>query len=99
MGIFKRCGRKLKQIEKSCFDHHNRVHQLPNIPDNTDVWVTRDDRPTRRQVVSTGDTPRSNVVNTPSGTVRQNRSHLRVVPSSESESSVKPSLITRVIMT
>ena len=99
MTTFKRCGQKLKQTEKSGFDHHNRVHQLPNIQDNTDVWFTRDDRPTRRQVVSTGDAPRSNIVNTLSGTVRQNHSHLKVVPSSESESSVKPSLITRVIMT
>ena len=34
----------------------------------------------RDKVVSTGDTPRSYVVDTPIGTVQRNRVHLRVIP-------------------
>ena len=40
------------------------------------------DRPTRGQVVSAGEAPRSYSVRTPSGSIRRNRHHLRVLPSS-----------------
>ena len=56
-----------------------------------------DSGPTQGQVVSTGDTPRSYVVDTPTGTVQRNRVHLRVIPGSpERPSTEEP---TRRIMT
>ena len=58
------------------------MHSLPDIPDNTDVWVTVADRPTQGYVVSSSEAPRSYTVRTSSGTVRQNRHHLRVLTSS-----------------
>ena len=78
---FKRCDEELKERQKKDFDRHNQVHSLPDIPDNTDVWVTMADRPTRGHVVSSSKAPRSYTVRTPSGTVRRNRHHLRVLPS------------------
>jgi len=79
---FKKCNKKFKQRQKKDFDHHNRVHKLPDIPDNADVWIQSANRPTQGQVISKGCTPRSYVVSTPTGTVQQNRAHLRVVPNS-----------------
>ena len=97
---FRRCDQGLKKKQKRDYDCHHQVRQLPNIPDNTDVWVARDDRPVRGQVVSTSEAPRSNNVSIPSGNVRCNRHHLRVIP--DSQSSVNHPAITeptRTIMT
>ena len=68
----------LKKQQKRDFNRHHRVHDLPDIPDNTDVWVTLGGTP--GQVQSSAGAPRSYVVETPTGSVRQSRSHLRTVP-------------------
>ena len=97
---FKRCDQGLKKRQKRDYDRHHQVRQLPDIPDNTDVLVTRDDGPVRGQVVSTSEAPRSYNVSITSGNVRRNRHHLRVIP--DSQSSVKRPAITeptRTIMT
>ena len=33
---------EFKSHQKSNFDRHHRVHQLPDIPDQTEVWITTD---------------------------------------------------------
>ena len=97
---FKKCDQDLKKRQKRDYDRHYKVRQLPDIPDNTDVWVTRDDRTSRGQVVSTSEAPRSYNVNVPSGNVRRNRRHLRVIPDSRSPIE-RPAMTepTRTIMT
>ena len=73
---------------------------MPDIPNNTDVWVTRDDRTSRGHIVSTSDAPRSYNVNIPSGNVRRNRRHLQMIPDSHSPIE-RPAMTepTRTIMT
>ena len=57
---FERCDKELKKRQKKDSDRHNQVHLLPDIPDNTDAWVTiMADRPTQGQVVSSSEAPRS----------------------------------------
>ena len=29
-----------KEMKKQDFDHHHHVQELPNLPEDTDVWVT-----------------------------------------------------------
>ena len=62
------------------FDREHRVHDLPEIPDDTEVWVTSDAGPIPGRIVTAAETPRSYVVETPTGEVRRNRSQLRVQP-------------------
>ena len=77
---FRECDKKFKQVQKSNYDSRHGVHQLPSIPDDSEVWVTTESRRTSGQVVARADTPRSYMVRTDSGTVRRNRRHLTVVP-------------------
>ena len=60
---------EFKKRQKWDFDLHNRVSELPEIPDNANVWISSESGPTQGQVVSTGDTPRSYIFDTPTGTV------------------------------
>ena len=94
---FQARDREFKKRQKGDFDLHNRVSQLPEIPDNANVWISSGSGPTQGQVVSTGDTPRSYVVDTPTGTVQRNRVHLRVIPGSPERPSTE--VPTRRIMT
>ena len=48
-----------------------RVKDLPEIPGNTDVWITTDGQPMIEQVVSSANAPRSYIVHTPTGEVRR----------------------------
>ena len=73
---FKWCDQNLKKRQKRDFDCHNWTS-----PDNTNVWVTMADRPTRGHVVSAGGAPRSYSVRT-SGNIGWNCHHLRVLLSS-----------------
>ncbi|XP_065902601.1 uncharacterized protein [Dysidea avara] len=77
---FRKSDQALKKRQKKDFDHHHRVHELPDIPDNTKVWVTSGETPIQAQVQSSAGAPRSYVIETPTGNVRRNRSQLRNVP-------------------
>ena len=50
--------------QKKDFDRHHRVHELPDIPDNTNVWVTSGETPIQGQVQSSAGAPRSYIVET-----------------------------------
>ena len=72
---------EFKSHQKSNFDKHHIVHQLPHIPDQTAVWITMDkSKPTPGIVVGKVGTPRSYIVETQGGLARRNRHHLNVVP-------------------
>ena len=77
---FRKSDQALKMRQKKDFDRHHRVHELPDIPDNTNVWVTSGETPIQGQVQSSAGAPRSYIVETPTGSVRRNRSQLRAVP-------------------
>ena len=76
---FKECNKKFEQLQKSNYDSRHGVHQLPSIPDDSEVWVTTERGQTPDQVVSRVDTPQSYMVQMDNGTVRRNRHHLAVV--------------------
>ncbi|KAL5510819.1 hypothetical protein EMCRGX_G006423 [Ephydatia muelleri] len=72
---------EFKSHQKSNYDRHHRVHQLPDIPDQTEVWITTDkSKPTPGIVVGKAGAPRSYIVETQGGLARRNRHHLNVVP-------------------
>jgi hypothetical protein len=66
---------------KCNYDESHRVQSRSEIPIGTDVWVSSggNDR-IRGKVTSSANTPRSYIVETPSGEVRRTREHLVPVP-------------------
>ena len=97
---FRRQDEEFKLKQKQNFDHRHRVKPLPEIPDDTEVWVTTDRQPVTGRVVTHATTPRSYVVNTSNSTVRRNRSQINVAPNSTSSSSSNvPNPIREPIMT
>ena len=54
-----------------------------NIPEDTEVWIRSGNKLQKGRVVAHANEPRSYIVNTPTGRLRRNRSHLQVVPDSE----------------
>ncbi len=68
-----------KDRQKKNFDTR---HILPDIPDDTEVWVNSGAEPVRGRVINQVNTY---VVSTPSGEVRRNRQHLNIVPQQGSQ--------------
>ena len=77
---FRQCYKEFKMSQKNNYDHQHRTHSLPPLLNDTEVWVTTEERQVPSQVISRSDTPRSYVVQTDTGNVRRNRQHLTVVP-------------------
>ena len=67
-----------EKTRKDNYDRHHRVRTLPMLPDKQTVWVETRGHQVPGQVVQTASTPRSYVLQTPSGELRRNRAHLRV---------------------
>ena len=78
--MFREKNKQYKDSQKQNFDRRQRVRELSPISDNTSVWITSERQPMEGRVVSAADSPRSYVIDTPSGQVHRNRSHLNVVP-------------------
>ena len=82
---FRAANRKFKDRQKQDFDRRHRARSLPELPDDSEVWITTEDQPTSGVVARPADTPRSYIVTTPAGQVRRNRQHLnRKPPTQES---------------
>ena len=77
---FLRQDEEFKQKQKQNFDNRHQVKPLPEIPDDTEVWVTTDGQPVTGRVVTHATTPRSYVVNTSNSTVRCNHSQEHSLP-------------------
>ena len=77
---FKGLNREFKDRQKRDFDQAHKVQELPPIPDDQDVWISTEGDPKPGTVISAADTPRSYIVETPTGEVQRNRSQLRVAP-------------------
>ena len=87
---FRERNQSFKEKQKQDFDRRHRARELPAIPDETEVWIKSEGNPVQGQVVSSADTPRSYVVDTPTGQVRRNRHHLAVVPDRSPEDESPP---------
>ena len=82
---FREANQKFKEQQKRDYDRRHRVRSLPEIPDNTDVWITTDDLNIPGRTVRLADTPRSYLVQTPTGELRRNRSQINVNPVPETQ--------------
>jgi len=87
---FKRTDQLFKDNQKRNFDKRYRTSEWATLPNNSEVWVTSGREPVRGRVVAAADTPRSYLVNTPSGVIRRNQQHLRAVPESSDNTSPDP---------
>jgi len=97
---FRSNNRIFKDRQKRDFDRRHRTRALPPIPDDSDVWITSGNQPVTGRVVSPASTPRSYVVETPTGQVRRNRQHLNRMPEShepidQTEHSTRDPIMTR----
>ena len=89
-----------KRKQKHAYDRRHRVKELPMLPEDTSVWVKSGDVPVSGRVIAKSDKPRSYLVETPTGTLRRNRSHLGVDPTPPAPPTTSPRLEdTRTIMT
>ena len=77
---FQKLNREFKARQKQDFDRCHRTRELPTIPEDTEVWITSDGEQRRGKVITPSDTPRSYLVDTPTGVIRRNRRHLNVLP-------------------
>ena len=66
-----------KSKQDDYYNRQHRVKSLPNLPDNTPVWVQTENSQVPGTVVQQAATPRSYVVSTPTGQVKRNRVSLR----------------------
>jgi len=73
---FRQKDKEFKEKQKRNYDRRHRVRPADTLPDDSSVWVTTGNSQTPGRVVSNAGTPRSYLVNTPSGPVRRNRQHL-----------------------
>ena len=83
---FRKLNNKYKSRQKQDFDRRHCTHELPSIPDETEVWITSDGERSHGKVISPSSTPRSYLIDTRSGVIRRSRQHLNVSPEEHSES-------------
>ena len=80
LGEFRQANENFKRQQKEDYDRCHRARGLPDIPDNTEVWVTTNRHNAPGRILTTANTPRSYIVETPSGEIRRNRHQLNVRP-------------------
>ena len=76
-------NKKFKESQKRNFDRRHGVKDHGDLND-ADVWVTSE---TRGRVVSRATNPRSYVVETPTGELQRNSTHLNVIPERQTPTS------------
>ena len=90
---------EMKRKQKADYDRQRRARSLLPLPNSTPVWVRTQDRPDPGCVLQSADTPRSYLVEVPSGTVQRNQSHLSWRPEADSTQSTPETPERRVIAT
>ena len=74
---YKKKHQMFKADQKKHYDRRHRVRSLPILPEDQPVWVNMEGRQMAGTVSRQADNPRSYLVETSSGQVHRNRSHLR----------------------
>ena len=75
-------NQQFKQKQQRDYNKRHCRKELKPLPESTDVWITSGDKPVQGRILSSGETPRSYVVDTPTGQVRRNRSRLNLITES-----------------
>ena len=79
---------KQKRQQKAEYDRRHRARPLPPLPNDETVWVRTQERQVPGRVIQPTTTPRSYIVETPSGIVCRNQSHLSPRPGEGQSESV-----------
>ena len=82
---FRKQNQKFKAKQKRDYDKRHRTKESDAIPDGSTVWITSEGERAEDTVISPANSPRSYLVDTPTGTLRRNRQHLNVAPLQPSE--------------
>ena len=77
---FRREDERFKEKQKKNFDCRHRVQDLPDIPDEHEVWINSGSTSVRGTVVTSAGAPHSYIVSTPTESLRRNQIHLGIVP-------------------
>ena len=80
---FRKQDNKFKKEQEGQYNRRYRVQNLPELPDNTSVWVTTNNTSEPGIVVSPAGAPRSYIVETNSGQVKRNQQHLTPMPTEQ----------------
>ena len=87
LATFREKDRERKVKQKQHYDQRHRTRPLPEIPNNSAVWINTGGNSIPGQIVTQSTTPRSYLVQTPSGTLRRNRSQINPAPNSQTSPS------------
>ena len=87
---FRSLDEKFKAEQKHNYDVRHRVRPLPTLPDNLPVWVDNQGTQVPGEIVQQASSLRSYLVETPTGQVRRNCSHIRVRSENTSDDSNGP---------
>ena len=88
--VFREANQKFKEPQKKHYDCCHCVCNLPEIPANTDVWMTTSDLNIPEMTVQL---PRSYLIQTPTGELQRNRSQINVNPVPETQQTQPTNII------
>ena len=70
----------MNNLQKKDFDLLHCTQKHSPLPVDREVWVTSSRRSVRGRVVVIADTPRNDLINTPSETIKKNQQHFQRLP-------------------
>lgn len=73
---FRKRDMEYKRKQKENYDEHHWTRSLDPLPTDSTVWVRTGNTQIPGTVTATAGTPRSYLIDTPTGQLRRNRSHL-----------------------
>ena len=94
---FKSLDKRYKASQKKRYDQRHRVRSLPLLPEDQPVWVETRGRQVPGRISDTANTPRSYIIETASGQVWRNRTHLRTRSDLQENTSIEPTSTSRVV--
>ena len=89
---FREKNESIKKKQERDYNRRHRAREIPSLPDDASVGVTSGNQPILGRVITPANTPRSYLVETPTGRIRRNQQHLNIVP----ENTTDPTLSDRV---
>ena len=72
--------KKYKSAQQRSFDRYHKARPLPELADDTLVWIRTNNSQQSGRIASKSSEPRSYIVSTPAGQTRRSRSHVVPIP-------------------